>query len=166
MRGPTPRGHGSTHFPTWLAAWAVHATEVIEDTIHGLVVLLLAVLALVLIVDTVRHVAAVVTTSTNLLGFVLQILEEALLLFIVAELLHTVAIALRHHGALDPEPFLVVGMVAAIRQLLLLTAEAEQAFHWEPEGIQLLILAALIAVMATTRMIWRWSSRFEDPSGI
>jgi uncharacterized membrane protein (DUF373 family) len=90
---------------------------------------------------------------------VLAILNEILLLFIVAELLHTVAIAIKHGGALDPEPFIVVGLVAGIRRVLILTAEAEQAFHWNPQGIELLILRALILVMAIATLVWRRAMR-------
>jgi uncharacterized membrane protein (DUF373 family) len=89
------------------------------------------------------------------------VLDETLLLFIVAELLHTVAIALRHRGALDPEPFLVVGLVAGIRRVLILTAEAEQSFRWNPEGIELLILMTLILVLAVATYVWRRSYRRE-----
>jgi uncharacterized membrane protein (DUF373 family) len=92
-----------------------------------------------LIVDTMRQVAIIVSGPYNLPLIVLAVLDEALLLFIVAELLHTVAIAVRHRGALNPEPFLVVGLVASIRRVLILTAEAEQSFRWNTQGIELLI---------------------------
>jgi hypothetical protein len=86
----------------------LRAFEIGEDTIHVIVAVLLMALGLVLIIDTVRHIVIVVSGPYNLPVIVLTVLEEALLLFIVAELLHTVAIALRHRGALDPEPFLVL----------------------------------------------------------
>jgi uncharacterized membrane protein (DUF373 family) len=116
------------------------------------------VLGVALVVDTVHHTVVILAGAYNLPVIVLGVLDEALLLFIIAELLHTVAIALRHRGALDPEPFLVVGLVAGIRRVLILTAEAEQSFRWNPEGIELLILMALILVMAVTTYVWRNSS--------
>jgi uncharacterized membrane protein (DUF373 family) len=136
---------------------AVRTIEQAEDVIHAVVAVLLAVLGLALIVDTVRHIATVLAGPYNLPLIVLGVLEETLLLFIVAELLHTVAIALRHRGALDPEPFLVIGLVAGIRRVLILTAEAEQSFQWNRQGIELLILMALILVMAVTALVWRHS---------
>jgi phosphate starvation-inducible membrane PsiE len=138
----------------------VRAIETTEDVIHVVVGILLAVLGIVLVFDTVRKVATVLN-APDLQVVVLAILEQTLLLFIVAELLHTVAIAVSHRGALDPVPFLVVGLVAAIRSVLILTAEAEQSFRWNPEGIQLLILMALILVMAITAVVWRHSSRLD-----
>jgi uncharacterized membrane protein (DUF373 family) len=140
-----------------LTGRTVHAIEVTEDVIHVVVAVLLAVLALALIVDTVRHIAIVLAGPYNLPVIVLAVLEETLLLFIVAELLHTVAIALHHRGALDPEPFLVIGLVAGIRRVLVLTAEAEQSFRWNAQGIELLILMTLILVMAVTTLVWRRS---------
>jgi uncharacterized membrane protein (DUF373 family) len=142
-------------------ARVVRAIEATEDVIHVVVGILLTVLGIVLVVDTVRHIAVVLAGPYNLPVVVLAILEETLLLFIVAELLHTVAIAVEHRGALDPVPFMVVGLVAAIRSVLILTAEAEQSFRWNPEGIQLLILMALILVMALTAVVWRHSTRLD-----
>jgi uncharacterized membrane protein (DUF373 family) len=143
--------------PPGPVARVTRAIEFVEDTIHVLVAALLVVVALVLLFDTVRDIASVVAGPYNGPAVLLAVLEETLLLFIVAELLHTVAIALRHRGALDPEPFLVVGLVAAIRRVLVLTAEAEQSFHWDPDGIELLILMALILVTAITMLVWRRS---------
>lgn len=140
-------------------ARVLRAIELAEDTIHVVVAILLAVLGIALIVDTMRQVAIIVSGPYNLPLIVLAVLDEALLLFIVAELLHTVAIAVRHRGALNPEPFLVVGLVASIRRVLILTAEAEQSFRWNTQGIELLILMALILVMAITVLVWRRSTR-------
>ncbi|NMH97064.1 hypothetical protein HF526_06990 [Pseudonocardia sp. K10HN5] len=150
--------------PGGLLAHAVRAIEVAEDTIHVVVAILLTGLGLVLITDTVRHIAIVLAGGYDLPVIVLAVLDETLLLFIVAELLHTVAIAIRHRGALDPEPFLVVGLVAGIRRVLILTAEAEQSFRWNPQGLELLILMALILVMAITTLVWRHSIRLHRPA--
>jgi hypothetical protein len=44
------------------------------------------------------------------------------LILLVIELLYTVQVSFREHG-LIPEPFLLVGLIAAIRRVLVLTAE-------------------------------------------
>jgi branched-subunit amino acid transport protein len=126
------------------------------------IAILLTVLGLVLITDTVRHIALVLAGPYNLPEIVLAVLDLILLLFIVAELMHTSAIALRRRGALDPVPFLVIGLVAGIRRVLIMTAEAGQSFQWSPHGIELLILMALILVMAVATVVWRYSSRLPD----
>ncbi|MHA6795574.1 phosphate-starvation-inducible PsiE family protein [Pseudonocardia bannensis] len=133
--------------------------EIAEDTIHVVVAALLAVLAIVLIIDTVRQIATVLAGPSHAPAILVAILDETLLLFIVAELLHTVAIALLHHDALSPEPFLVVGMVAAIRRVLVVTAESEHEFRWDQQGMELMILTGLILVMAITALVWRHASK-------
>nr|WP_239028236.1 phosphate-starvation-inducible PsiE family protein [Pseudonocardia acidicola] len=147
-------------------AGIAHAVEIAEDALHVIAAVLLVVVALVLVADTAREIAFVLAGHHNGPALLLAVLDETLLLFIVAELLHTVAIALRHRGALDPEPFLVVGLVAGIRRVLVLTAEAEQSFHWNPEGIELLILMALILVMAITTLVWRRSGGSQPKPGL
>jgi uncharacterized membrane protein (DUF373 family) len=145
--------------PSRHLARIVRAIKIVEDAIHVVVAVLLTALGVALIVYTVRQIALVLAGHYDVPATVLAVLNETLLLFIVAELLHTVAIAIKHGGALDPEPFIVVGLVAGIRRVLILTAEAEQAFHWNPQGIELLILMALILMMAIATLVWRYAIR-------
>jgi uncharacterized membrane protein (DUF373 family) len=145
--------------PSRHLARIVRAIKIVEDAIHVVVAVLLTALGVALIVYTVRQVALVLAGHYDVPATVLAVLNETLLLFIVAELLHTVAIAIKHGGALDPEPFIVVGLVAGIRRVLILTAEAEQAFHWNPQGIELLILMALILALAIATLLWRRAIR-------
>jgi phosphate starvation-inducible membrane PsiE len=160
--GMSQRASSMPVHPSRQVARIVRAIRVVEDAIHVVVAVLLTALGVALIVYTLRQIAVVFTGPHDLGAIVLAVLNETLLLFIVAELLHTVAIAIKHGGALDPMPFLVVGLVAGIRRVLILTAEAEQAFHWDPQGIELLILMALILVMALTTLVWRRSTRHRD----
>jgi phosphate starvation-inducible membrane PsiE len=140
----------------------VRAIRVVEDALHVVIAVLLTALGVGLIIYTMRQTAVVLTGPYDLAAIVLAVLNETLLLFIVAELLHTVAIGIKHGGALDPGPFIVVGLVAGIRRVLILTAEAEQAFHWDPQGIEMLILMALILVLALTTLVWRRSMQPRD----
>ena len=50
------------------------------------------------------------------------LLERILLILMMIELLYAVQVSFREH-TLAPEPFLIVGLIAAIRRLLVLTAE-------------------------------------------
>jgi uncharacterized membrane protein (DUF373 family) len=58
--------------------------------------------------------------ASQLLGF----LDAMLLVFIVTELIHTVSAILREN-ILMTEPFLIVGIVAAIRRLVVISAEIQ-----------------------------------------
>jgi hypothetical protein len=123
-----------------------------EDAIHLFVAALLTVAAAYLIVDAVR--ALFVPTSA--LAIVLTALDNALVLFILAEVLHTVRITFRDRE-LNAEPFLVIGLIAGIRRVLVLTASSEQNFTFATQGVELVVLIALILVMAFAILIWRRS---------
>ncbi len=56
--------------------------------------------------------------SANVIG----LLDRILLILLVVELLYTVQVSFREH-ALVPEPFLLIGLIAGIRRVLVLTAE-------------------------------------------
>ena len=52
----------------------------------------------------------------------INLLDRLLLILMIVELLYTVQVSFREH-ALIPEPFLIVGLIAATRRILVLTAE-------------------------------------------
>lgn len=51
-----------------------------------------------------------------------DLLDQILLILMVLEILYTVQVSFREH-VLSPEPFLVVGLIAAMRRILIITAE-------------------------------------------
>src|ERR1039457_1833459 len=61
-----------------------------------------------------------VVTDTDL---VLRVLDQLLVVLMLVEILHTVRISIRSH-TLVTEPFLVVGLIASIRRILVITLEA------------------------------------------
>jgi len=67
----------------------------------------------------------VVSLGHGVLPAVLDFLDGLLLVFIFAELIHTVR-AVVEENVLKMEPFLIVGVVAAIRRLIVISAEAEK----------------------------------------
>ncbi len=54
---------------------------------------------------------------------VLQVLDQLLLALMLVEILHTVRISIRSQ-VLETEPFLIVGLIASIRRLLVITMQA------------------------------------------
>lgn len=135
--------------------------QLIEDGIHLVVAALLVLLAGILTLGVVHDLIRSIQGPYHEETVVLSALDSSLVLFIVAELLHTVRLTIRNRN-LDAEPFLVVGLIAGIRKVLIVTAEAEKSFRWNVEGIELLILAGLILVMATAVYVWRRSTRPGD----
>jgi uncharacterized membrane protein (DUF373 family) len=62
------------------------------------------------------------------LAEVFAVLEQLLLVLIFLEILHTVRISLRSETLLV-EPFLIVGLIASVRRVLVITLEAAKLTH-------------------------------------
>ena len=84
-------------------------------------------------------------------------IDRLLFVLMLLEILHTVRVSVRE-GTLTPEPFLVVGLIASIRRVLVITLGSSQATHpgnWTPEireqfnasMLELGVLGVLILVM-------------------
>jgi uncharacterized membrane protein (DUF373 family) len=79
---------------------------------------------------------------------VLELLDQLLLVFIVAELIHTVRAVIADRVLLS-EPFLIVGIVASIRRLIVVTAEVPRFIGTEEFPSLMLEIAVLVgAVLA------------------
>ncbi len=129
--------------------------EHVEDSICVLVGLLLAIAAALLIVSAAISAYNQFVHSVDALQVVVTLLDKGLVMFMVAELLHTVRITLREH-TLAAEPFLIVGLIAGIRRVLVLTAETTE--RTAQQGVELAILVALILVMSIAILVWRRSA--------
>jgi hypothetical protein len=69
----------------------------------------------------------------------LQVLDELLVVLMLVEILHTVRISIHSHF-LVTEPFLVVGLIASIRRMLVITLEAAtltKGGTWSTEGVSI-----------------------------
>jgi uncharacterized membrane protein (DUF373 family) len=94
----------------------------------------------------------------------LVMLDKLLLVLMLVELLYTVRVSLRTHTLL-PEPFLLVGLIAGIRRVLVITAEAwnmgdvdEAAF--DRAMLELGLLTALtLALVASVILLRRFPAR-------
>ncbi len=77
--------------------------------------------------------------ATDPLAILTFVLDKGLVLFIVPELLHTVRITIQERR-LVVEPFLIVGLIAGVRRLLVITAqvaEPSSKFAWNPQGVEI-----------------------------
>jgi len=93
----------------------------VEDVVYVGLGVLLAAGALILLVN------AGVTLGRQVLSDamptpIIELLDRVLLVVMLVELLYTVQVSFREH-ALVPEPFLIVGLIAATRRILVVTAE-------------------------------------------
>jgi uncharacterized membrane protein (DUF373 family) len=79
----------------------------------------------------------------------LTVLDRVLLAFIFVELIDTVRVTVRERGIFIAEPFLLVGLIAVVRRILLLTAEIERASAEEFQNmlIELGVMTGLVIVL-------------------
>jgi uncharacterized membrane protein (DUF373 family) len=82
-------------------------------------------------------------TDASFVQQILRLLDGLLLVFIVAELLHTVR-AVIDENVLITEPFLIVGIVALIRRLIVISAEARDFIGGPSFGDLMLEMGILI----------------------
>jgi hypothetical protein len=132
----------------------------VEDVVYVGLGVLLAAGALILLGDAVVAFARTLLFEGGLAGSIVQLLDRVLLILMIAEILYTVQVSFREH-ALVPEPFLIVGLIAAIRRVLVLTAElgdllskGEDAFRRAMGELALLtamVLALVISLMLLRR---------------
>jgi uncharacterized membrane protein (DUF373 family) len=132
------------------------AFTAVEDVVYIGLGLLLAVSALGLLVSGVVSFGQSVLVSSLSLS-IISLLDRILLILLIVELLYTVQVSFREH-ALMPEPFLLVGLISAIRRVLILTAEfgelgekTETIFrHFV---IELAVLTLLIVALAVALVL-------------
>jgi Phosphate-starvation-inducible E family len=94
---------------------------------------------------------------------IIKLLDHVLLILLIVELLYTVQVSFREH-ALVPEPFLLVGLISAIRRVLILTAEfgekrtgelSEAANSAQDFFIELGVLTVLILALSISLVLLR-----------
>ena len=104
-----------------LRDWFVIFFIRVEDTIYiGLAFLLAAIAAALLIAEIIfftQYLFAGILSEN-----IVMLLDRILLIIIFVEVLYTVQVSFRQH-VLQPGPFLVVGLIAVTRRILVLTAE-------------------------------------------
>jgi uncharacterized membrane protein (DUF373 family) len=137
------------------------AFDYIEDSIHVLVAALLVVAGVFVLWSAVTELGMQVQDGTKPLRIVSVVLDKGLYLFIIAELLHTVRVTIQER-TLVVEPFLIVGLIAGVRRLLLVTAQIAEStseggvkFQWNPQGIEIVVLLALVLGMTLALILWR-----------
>jgi hypothetical protein len=139
-------------------AWVARVFTWVEDVVYIGLGLLLAGCSLALLVSGVINfgqnlMAGSLTTN------IVAMLDRVLLILLVVELLYTVQVSFREH-ALMPEPFLLIGLIAGIRRVLLLTAELAQvqeksAVVFQHFIMELLALTVLIVTLVISLALLR-----------
>jgi hypothetical protein len=106
-----------------------------EMVLYAIAGVMLAAVALVILI----HAAVAFVGDLgdgDIVAAVVHLLEQLLLALMAVELLYTVTVSIRTHS-LSPEPFLIVGLVAAVRRILTLSVEASEYLSRDPEHFKL-----------------------------
>lgn len=138
----------------------------VEDVIYAVIAVFLIASGALLLFGAARDLVTSFNVG-NIHQLIVSVLDDTLLVFMIVELLHTVRITLRDHR-LAAEPFLVVGLIAGVRRILILTANSETlkggpdfVVYW----VQLLLLIVLVVSMVVALFIWRRSHPVGSDDG-
>ncbi|MGE5609468.1 MAG: phosphate-starvation-inducible PsiE family protein [Bacillota bacterium] len=138
--------------------WIARGFGAVEDVSYIGLGLLLACIVVALLVATALHVVQSIMAGSLLIQ-VTELLDRILLTLLIVELLYTVQVSFREHRV-SPEPFLLVGLIAAIRRMLLLTAEYGE-LHQRTDAMlkafvaELLVLTVLIVALVVSLILLR-----------
>src|SRR6266566_1984124 len=137
----------------------------IEVAIYSVLALLLSVTILAAIASAGKLLWDALSHWT-VASQTLRVLNQLLIVLMLVEILHTVRISIRSH-VLVTEPFLVVGLIASIRRILVITLEAATLTKegaWATEGangifrssmIELGLLGVLVLVLVISITLLR-----------
>lgn len=140
-----------------------------EHLVYALLGGLLAATAALALLDA----AGVLYEALKVLGGakqMLDVIDRLLFLLMIVEILHTVRVSMRS-GRLTCEPFLIVGLIASIRRVLVITLQSSEVMHlpmtdekqamFNASMIELGVLGGLILVMVVSIFLLHHAS----PSG-
>lgn len=121
--------------------------DAFERVAYLAIALALSVPIVMLVVSAVISMFEV--SEVGVLETSLTVLDRVLLAFIFVELIDTVRVTVRERGIFIAEPFLLVGLIAVVRRILLLTAELERASAEEFQNmlIELGVMTGLVIVL-------------------
>lgn len=122
----------------------------------GAVLIVLAGILLITAIASFIHAMSRSLSATALAVAATSLVDQVLLVLILVEIVYTVVLSLQTHR-LQALPFIVVGLVAVVRKILLLLSGQEEVGTAE--------LALLIALMAVFIAGLIAVSRFERPAG-
>ena len=154
--------------PQMTRDWIARGFTAVEDVVYIGLGLLLGAIAIVLLVNGIISFVQNLA-SGNFTSSAIELLDQILLILLIVELLYTVQVSFRTHSLL-PEPFLLVGLIAAIRRVLVLTAEFSRIpAHTEEMFkhfiLELAILTALILAVTISFVLVRGRSENAAPRG-
>jgi phosphate starvation-inducible membrane PsiE len=153
--------------------WPVRAARLLGKSESAVLVLIgmsLVVVALLLLFASMHDLTAAVRQGSEQIETqAIDILNVILLVMMTMEIVYTVAVSLESHR-LRAEPFLIIGIIAGIRRMLVITATSTKHEEANPVLfhnmlIELGLIAATVVALALAIWILRYSSfHFDKPA--
>jgi len=147
------------HERSWIAALLGYGEFLIDTAVAFALAVGGVILLAVVLYDFVRELG-----QAPFIGQVLELLSGLLLVFIFTELISTIRIVIARRRV-EVEPFLIVGIVAAIRRLIVISAEAEKLLgtsQFRDLMVEIGVLAGTVLVLGTTVLVLRIVRREDD----
>ncbi|GJD49719.1 hypothetical protein OPKNFCMD_2452 [Methylobacterium crusticola] len=161
------------------SGWLTRASAFVflhtEHAIYAALGLLLAFTAVLALIDAAGltlHAMMAFGGPTQLL----EVVDRLLFLLMLVEILHTVRVSMRS-GRLTCEPFLIVGLIASIRRVLVITLQSSEITHtqdWTEQKaalfrasmIELGVLGGLILTMVVSIYLLHRARDNDTPAGV
>ena len=136
----------------------------VEDAIYWAIAVVLVLGSTALLVAQFVKLLHLRDTPTSTLA--IEVLDGLLLIFIFVELLYAVRVSLRSHE-IAVEPFLIVGILAAIKEIVVLSVEAATLLPKGPEfsraAVQIGVLGGVVLVLSISALVMRQRVRDGGP---
>lgn len=133
----------------------------VEDVIYVGLAAMLGLSALVLLGTTALTLARSIAGGALATG-IIGLLDQLLLVLLIVEILYTVHVSFREHVLTAP-PFLLVALIATVRRILVLTAEAKTTLENRPDLFRETVLElALLTAMALSLVVCLYLLRTKD----
>jgi len=151
--------------------WPVRAAKGLglsESAVLVLIGIALVIVAVVLLYAGMYDLSQAVRLGPQgIEEHAIDILNVVLLVMMTMEIVYTVAVSLQSH-TLKAEPFLIIGIIAGIRRMLVITATSTK-HEGNPGGfhnmlVELGLIAGTVVALAVAIWILRYSSfHFDKP---
>jgi uncharacterized membrane protein (DUF373 family) len=154
------------HKDNRIREWTESVFGYVEDAFYVAVAVALSVAGVFLFGYVVYNFATTLADGSELTNLVLEFLDGLLLVFIITELIHTVR-AVIDEKVLVAEPFLIVGIVAAIRRLIVISAEAKDLVgrpEFSDAMFEIGLLTGSVVLLAAAIFLLRRTVRSEPSS--
>jgi hypothetical protein len=125
-----------------------------ENAIYAIIIIFLFLSAGLLVYDEVLTFLHF-SNEPNRIKIIIEIIAKTLLLLMIIEILYTVRISLKEH-TLSAEPFLLVGLIASIRRILIISVEtAYMPEYFNQFMIEIAVLIVLSFVFIVSVVLLR-----------